>query len=93
MRTRESLLALRVVARSTVPATRATRSAVWATTSQLAEEIGVSTRTIKRLIARGFFKRQVHWRPANPYALRSTCLWHRKRVAALLWSTAVEDES
>lgn len=73
-----------------MPAHRATRSAIWATTSQLAEEIGVSTRTIKRLIARGFFQPQVHWRPANPLACRSPYLWHRERVAALLWSTADE---
>jgi hypothetical protein len=70
-----------------VPARRATRSATWATTSQLAEEIGVSTRTIQRLLSRGLFQPQVHWRPINPLMEHSPRLWHRQRVAQLLWST------
>lgn len=65
---------------------RATRSRTWATTSQLAEEIGVSRRTLQRLLSHGLFQKQVHWRPINPLMERSPRLWHRERVAKLLWA-------
>lgn len=66
---------------------RATRSHTWASTSQLVEEIGISRKTLQRLIRRGFFEAQVHWRPVNPLMAKSPRLWHRERVAKLLWKT------
>lgn len=63
------------------------RTATWATTPQLLEELGISRRTLQRLIQGGMFKPKVHWRPTNPLVHRSPRLWHRQRVAKLLWKT------
>lgn len=63
------------------------RSPVWATTAQLAEELGISTRTLQRMVTKGLFKARVHWRPVNPTMHRSPRLWHRQRVAKLLWQS------
>lgn len=65
---------------------RATRSKTWASTTQLVEELGISRRTMQRLISQGFFQQKVHWRPINPLMRRSPRLWHRQRVAKLLWA-------
>lgn len=68
-------------------ASRATRSDTWASTAQLTEEIGISRSTLQRLIRRGLFQQRVHWRPVNPMMHRSPRLWHRQRVAQLLWQS------
>lgn len=59
----------------------------WVTTADMADLLGVCTKTLHRLKKRGFFRDGHHYRWVNPLSTRSDLRWHRHRVALRMGMT------
>lgn len=56
----------------------------WANSSAMAEELGISVRTLYRLKNERTLNENHHYRRANPANPRSKLVWHRQRTSKQL---------
>lgn len=52
---------------------------LWVETRQMADHLGISTKTLLRLRVLGLLKEGQHWAKKNPLSSRGIFVWHLQR--------------